>query len=505
MPPLHTARSPSRFTLLTLGRASLIDGSGAVIGEQRRRVALLALVAAAGERGVSRDKLLAWLSPESDTASARHSLHQLLYYLRRQIGSDAFRGTDPIRLDPQVVTTDFAEFEAALDTGMLEEAAALYRGPFLDGFHVGSAGFDDWAEGERARLASRLAEALVRLAMAADGRGDQASAIKWWRRLTTLDPLSGRYAFGLIRALEMTGDVTGAVRHATAHQTFVRADVGAPCSAEVSAALERLTRRSSGTPPRFTPPSQVRRLVVLPLATTTADFGHIAEGVTRELISALTIAGVRVIGYQSAAKYSAARASLREMAKALDVDGVATGRLDRRGNTIALALDVANPSSGENVWATSVVVDSSEISRLATTTARRLAAWILGADAESRIERMTARPLTSVEAYTSYLLAMRRVARGTGSDMREAIADLEHAIIADATFAPAYAGLAYVATVAVDYALLPADEAFRRAEPAIARALELDPNLALAHSLARGCFSFVTGTGLTPKPSTSLR
>jgi len=65
--------------------------------------------------------------------------------------------------------------------------------------------------------------------------------------------------------------------------------------------------------------------------------------------------------------------------------------------------------------------------------------------------------------------------------MRQAIGDFERAIVADELFAPAYAGLAYAVTIAIDYAILPADEAFRRAEPAIARALVLDEKLALAH------------------------
>src|SRR5216117_3360961 len=52
---------------------------------QRRPLALLALLAAASERGVSRDKLLACLWPESSQEKARHLLTQTLYALRRDL------------------------------------------------------------------------------------------------------------------------------------------------------------------------------------------------------------------------------------------------------------------------------------------------------------------------------------------------------------------------------------------------------------------------------------
>jgi len=185
MPSSRQTHTRNSFRLLALGGAALVDSTGAVVAEQRRRLALLVLVASGRDRGVSRDKLIAWLSPESATDSARHALHQLLYYLRHQVGDEAFLGTDPLRLNREVVAFDVAEFEAALDAGALEDAVALYRGPFLDGFHLGeSAEFEEWAAGERTRLAARHADALARLADAAAARGDHAAACVWWRGAT---------------------------------------------------------------------------------------------------------------------------------------------------------------------------------------------------------------------------------------------------------------------------------------------------------------------------------
>src|SRR5438034_10977408 len=76
--------------LSTFGGLSLTGESGAVTGAatQRRKLALLAVLATGGERGVSRDRLLALFWSESDAEHARHALTQSLSALRRELGSD---------------------------------------------------------------------------------------------------------------------------------------------------------------------------------------------------------------------------------------------------------------------------------------------------------------------------------------------------------------------------------------------------------------------------------
>ena len=251
MPSSREPHARKSFRLLTLGGAALVDSTGLVVAEQRRRLALLVLLASGRERGVSRDKLIAALSPESSSDSARHALHQLLYYLRQQVGDDAFLGTDPLRLNRELVAFDVAEFEAALDAGALENAVALYRGPFLDGFHLGdSTEFEEWAAGERTRLAARHADALGRLGDAVAARGDHAAACVWWRRLAAVDPLSGRAALGLVRSLAASGDRAGAIRHARMHERLVRAEIGGEPEPELTALVAELQRVDRRAEPR---------------------------------------------------------------------------------------------------------------------------------------------------------------------------------------------------------------------------------------------------------------
>lgn len=209
---------------------------------QRRPLALLALLAGAGEQGVARDRLHLLLWPESDTRRARNNLNQTLYALRRDLGADELvLGTAALRLNPAVVSCDLWEFEAALDAGNGEEAVAVYGGPFLDGFALSeSPEFERWAADERHRLGRRHWDALEVLARWAAEQGHHRLALERWRELAGLAPLSGRAAAGLVRALDDAGDRTGALEAARAHAERVRAELGTEPDPEVVELADRL-------------------------------------------------------------------------------------------------------------------------------------------------------------------------------------------------------------------------------------------------------------------------
>ena len=229
---------------------------------QRRPLALLALLAAASERGVSRDKLLACLWPESSQEKARHLLTQTLYALRRDLHAQGlFLGSNELKLNPRVLSTDVQEFEAALTQGELERAVALYHGPFLDGFFLsGAPEFERWTDGERARLAQCLGRACEALATAATARGDHPAAVEWCRRLTALDPLNSRYALGLVKALAATGDRAGALRYARTHADLLRTELGAAPDEAFTATVGELRAQTTGPVPRAAAGSHLQRV-----------------------------------------------------------------------------------------------------------------------------------------------------------------------------------------------------------------------------------------------------
>ena len=222
----------NRHRLTTFGSLSLASPAGDSVlgghGHHRRRLALLAVLAVASDRGRSRDQLLALFWPEATQARARHSLDQLLYALRGTIDESVFAGVNPVRLNPEVVGSDVGEFTEALKRGDDRTAAAVFHGPFLDGFYLSDAPeFERWVESERSRLAASHASALERLARGADAAGEHEMAIRWWGALTDVDPLSSRHAAGRIRALIAAGDHAAALQFARRYEAVVSEELGA--------------------------------------------------------------------------------------------------------------------------------------------------------------------------------------------------------------------------------------------------------------------------------------
>ena len=219
---------------------------------QRRRLALLALIAAAGPAGMSRDRVLAMLWPENDSDRARRALAQLMYSMRRSLGCALIVGEAELRLDPDSLTSDVGQF---LGGGTDLERARLYAGPFLDGFHLtGAPEFGHWVERERGRLAAVAHAALEGAARAADG--DHALAIDLWRRRAALTPLDPTALLGLMNAHAAAGDPGAAIRQAQVFASLVRAELELEPDPRVDALAAQLRAEMARPSPRQAAPAQ---------------------------------------------------------------------------------------------------------------------------------------------------------------------------------------------------------------------------------------------------------
>jgi DNA-binding SARP family transcriptional activator len=205
---------------LSIENTASIEGLTA----NRRPLALLALLAVNGGRGVSRDTIIALLWPESDAERGRNSLSQVVSRLRRDLSADdILLGTTELRLNPNVLACDVIEFEKRIAADDLEAATHLYTGPFLDGaFLKNTPEFERWVDHERSRLQHAQADALERLATRATDRGDDVSAVRFWRQRASLAPTDSRAARELMAALVASGDPAGALAHHRIHQETLR-------------------------------------------------------------------------------------------------------------------------------------------------------------------------------------------------------------------------------------------------------------------------------------------
>jgi len=234
--------------LHTFGRVHLTRNgevlSGAAV--QRRLLAILSILAAAGERGVTRDKLLSLLWADGDAEKSRHALTQSLYHIRKVLGVDRlFLGTADVRLDFSEISADVCDFQRAINEGKPDEAVALYEGPFLDGFYVnGDAEFEFWVSTQRTKFAQQYGDALESLGRLAAERSDRSAEVTWRVRLADHNPLNGLAVVAAMNCLAATGDRATALQLARTHEERMRKELDLPPDsgvAELAAVLRRGT------------------------------------------------------------------------------------------------------------------------------------------------------------------------------------------------------------------------------------------------------------------------
>lgn len=192
------------------------------------------------------EQIAAALWPEASALRARSALYDAVFRLRRCLHRQAVSRRDGIyRLNHELITfSDVRAFERALLAAEqarpadavvhLEEAVALYRGPFLDGTDA------EWCLEERRRWERRYLEALERLAALYAAAGQPRECLAVATRLLTLDPLREDIHALVIRAHLRLGDRAAALRHFERVATLLRAELGVEPGAELRALLRRI-------------------------------------------------------------------------------------------------------------------------------------------------------------------------------------------------------------------------------------------------------------------------
>ena len=163
---------------------------------------------------------------------------------------------DGLYPDGEVVSSDVAAFEEAMGAARWREAVGLYKGPFLDGFHLeGAAEFERWLERERRRLSMRHRQALEELAEEAEGAEMWSEAVVWWRQRLAQDPTNTPVVLRLMKALAADGHVAGAVKQARIHERRLRYGLDLPLPQEVRALVDELTQEAKRKPVEAPEPS----------------------------------------------------------------------------------------------------------------------------------------------------------------------------------------------------------------------------------------------------------
>jgi TolB-like protein len=117
----------------------------------------------------------------------------------------------------------------------------------------------------------------------------------------------------------------------------------------------------------------IRSIAVLPFANTggNPDAEYLSDGISASLINSLSqLPGLKVIARSSSFQYKGKEGDLQQVAKALGVEAVLTGRVLERGDSLQISAELVNASDKTQVWgeqynrtASDLLQVQSEISR----------------------------------------------------------------------------------------------------------------------------------------------
>jgi DNA-binding SARP family transcriptional activator len=123
----------------------------------------------------------------------------------------------------------------------LERAVALYRGDFLEGFHIpNSQGFDAWLTVEQERLRGIVIEALRALVVHELACGDYMAGLRHVARLVRFDPFQEDARRHMMQLLDLCGQRGAALAHYRAYYSILAEELDTVPAAETLALYERI-------------------------------------------------------------------------------------------------------------------------------------------------------------------------------------------------------------------------------------------------------------------------
>jgi TolB-like protein len=225
--------------------------------------------------------------------------------------------------------------------------------------------------------------------------------------------------------------------------------------------------------------STEKSIAILPFADMSAagDQEYFGDGIAEELLNVLAkVDGLSVASRTSAFGFKGTDASIPEIAAQLKVDHILEGSVRRAGNTIRVTAQLIDVASDRHLWSETYDRQLDDIFRIQDEIAAAIASALkvaLGAD----ISATSHRGIESVEAYDLYLSGIYHWNKRTPAGLRRAVEIFEQVTMMAPDYARGHAGLAATLDVLPDYTSADYQHSHDKARTAVARALELDPNL----------------------------
>ena len=239
--------------------------------------------------------------------------------------------------------------------------------------------------------------------------------------------------------------------------------------------------------PREGPKSQ--RIAILPFANLSPDPNdeYFSDGMTEEVISTLSkVRDFEVISRTSVMQYKKVPKPVAEVSKEINAGTILEGSVRKADSRLRITVQMIDAARDYHLWAESYDRKLDDVFAVQSDIAKQVADVLRVRILSQDMERIEKQPTESTAAYTLYLKGRylwnaRGGERGI-ENVKKAAECFEQAVREDPRFALGYVGQADCAVILRDNWRLDRERNLEKAKAMVAKALEIDPGLAEAHT-----------------------
>ena len=236
------------------------------------------------------------------------------------------------------------------------------------------------------------------------------------------------------------------------------------------------------------PGTDLPSIAVLPFDNMSGDSGqeYFSDGITETLITTLAkLHGLKVIARNSTFQYKGRSVDVREIGRALGVNHVLEGSVQRAGNRVRVTAQLIDAASGEHLWAEDYDRDFNDVFAVQDEITRNIVNQLNVELVAGEEGRLLWRAGMNPEAYDYALRARSEFLRFTKPTSRRARELYGKAAELDPNWAVPVLmiGWTHYRDAAFGWGDVPAEESWNKLRAMGELALELDPRSAGAHSL----------------------
>lgn len=231
-------------------------------------------------------------------------------------------------------------------------------------------------------------------------------------------------------------------------------------------------------------PAGITSVAVLPFTNLSGDpnMDYLADGLSESLINSLSqLPSLKVISRGSSFKYKGKEVDPQEVANALGVEAIVTGRVMQRGDQLQVSAELVNASDKTQMWGEQFNRKTTDALMVQMEIAQQIVAKLRSRLTTAEQQQLVKDAKVNPEAYELMLKGRFYLTKNSVDTEWKGIECLNQAIALDGKYASPYAELGRAYRWLGANSVVDPKEAIPIAEAAVRKALELDEGLADAH------------------------